>query len=222
MEARPGPPLFPLFAARIGLQKPPVMRKGGPIALNLVVREGGMSAPTENCVVQEGPTLPLFPSHLTPDGGLPAVAMMAIEQMVAMGQMLALVDQAIVVIDKRLDALQPPAPGKVRIVFRKDRQTVRPVFVKFLQRRNGGWWTKAISVGWASRSVKDTKNFEKNAELVRIFCREANELMKIRVTLTRLLTNSASAGMGAIPQLDQKLAATRSALGLVEDGPAAP
>lgn len=158
---------------------------------------------------------PLIPLPQPP--GLPPLALRAIEQIEALGQMLNRIDQAIVAVDEKLDALQPPAPGKIRLVFQKDRQTIRPRFVKYLRRRDGRWWGKRISVGWAVNSVRDTKDFEPNADLVRLYCREANVLLELRLKVNRILMHTTTAGLGAVPSMTKKLNVTRAALGLSDD-----
>lgn len=176
-----------------------------------------MTLVQKNVALDDGSSVGFLDPLIPPSPGLPPLALRAIEQIEALGWMLNRIDQAIIAIDEKLDALQPPAPGKIRLVFQKDRQTIRPRFVKYLKRRDGRWWGKRIGVGWAVNSVRDTKGFEPNADLVRIYCREANTLLELRIKVNRMMLRITTAGLGAIPAMTTKLDATRAALGLVED-----
>jgi len=147
-----------------------------------------------------------------PAEGLPLIAVQAIEQVQRLGELAQRIDETIEVIDSRLDALQPPATGKLRLIFRKRRQYLTPQFVKFIQRKDGRWWAKAIKAGTATRSVKVSKHFERNAEIVRLFCREGEELLRLRRVVNRLLGNVTASGKGAYPALDEKVQQLRRAL----------
>lgn len=185
--------------------------------LNLVGRKGGVTLIQENVALDDGSSAGFLDPLIPRPPGLPTLALRAIEQVEALGWMLNRIDEAIIAIDEKLDALQPPAPGKIRLVFQKDRQTIRPRFVKYLKRRDGRWWGKRITVGWAVNSVRDSKGFEANADLVRIYCREANVLLELRIKVNRMLVRTTTSGLGAIPAMTKKLDATRGALGLDTD-----
>lgn len=181
--------------------------------LNLVVAEGGGVLNPENQLAETGSApvdSDLEIEH--PEAGLPLIARQAIEQVQRLGELAQRIDETIEVIDSRLDALQPPATGKLRLIFRKRRQYLTPQFVKFIQRRDGRWWAKAIKAGTATRSVKTTKHFERNAEIVRLFCREGEDLLRVRRAVNRLLGNVTASGKGAFPALDAKVQRLRKAL----------
>lgn len=181
--------------------------------LNLVVAEGGGRLNLENQLLEHGAAPPdedLEIEHR--EAGLPLIALQAMEQVKRLGELAQRIDETIEVIDSRLDALQPPATGKLRLIFRKRRQYLTPQFVKFILRKDGRWWAKPIKAGTATRSVKVSKHFERNADIVRLFCREGEELLRLRRVVNRLLGNVTAAGKGAFPPLDAKVQALRKAL----------
>ncbi len=183
--------------------------------LNLVVFEGVSTLDTEKAVEDDGiqaDSLDLDAGH--PEAGMPLVARQAMEQVEAMGQLLQRIDEALLMIDERLDVLQPPLTGKVRLIYRKRRLYMTPQFVKFIQKRDGTWWAKPLKAGTATRSIKESKSFEPNAEVVRIYCREGEELLKLRRNVNRLLGNVTAVGKGASQPMDAKVQRIRSALGL--------
>jgi len=121
------------------------------------------------------------------------------------------IDQVLVVLDGLLDTLQPPLTGKLRIEFRDQRGSLTPVIYKYRHGRNG-WWQEVVKKGTASRAVRRSKKFEANSQLVKMLCREAEELMEMRRRVNAMLGRFTASSLGGTSSMRERLDALSSSL----------
>lgn len=106
------------------------------------------------------------------------------------------VDSMLASIDVYMDVLQPNgASGKVRLAISKTANGPAPYLRSIYKTKaGGGWYSKRIKRGWASRSLKRSGIYEKNFEVVKMLCTTAETLIAERANLmTRL--RSLSSGL---------------------------
>jgi hypothetical protein len=100
-------------------------------------------------------------------------------------KMVQKIDSALKELDDFMDALQPQGlSGKMRVAFVQNRDgSVPELRIMYRKKGNVGWFSKRVTRGWGSRSLKRTGLFEEHYETVKVICTTAEALIAERAHL---------------------------------------